>query len=117
MDRIERVNESIRRELSLIVSQELGDPRLAFATISRVEVSRDLRHAKIYFSVLGDESSAKQAEGGFEAAKGFIRRLLAQRVQMKFMPELNFIYDRSFAEGIHLKETIERLKDESQKGA
>lgn len=115
MDRIERVNEAIRREISVIAQRELGDPRLALATISRVEVSRDLRHAKIYFSVLGDESSARQAENGFQAAKGFIRKLLAQRVQIKFMPELNFVYDRSFAEGIHLKETIERLRDESQK--
>jgi len=113
VSRIERVNESVKRELSVIVQRELNDPRLEFVSISRVEVSRDLRHAKIFFSVLGDESVAAYAADGFEAAKGFIRKMLSQRVQMKFMPELNFIYDKSFGAGIGLTDQIKRLKNES----
>jgi ribosome-binding factor A len=113
VSRIERVNESVKREICMIVQRELGDPRLEFASISRVEVSRDLRHAKIFFSVLGDELSAAHATDGFEAAKGFIKRRLSQRIQMKFMPELNFIYDKSFSSGVELSSQIERLKNES----
>ncbi len=111
MSRIERVNEAVKRELSLIVQRELNDPRLEFVSISRVEVSRDLRHAKIFFSTLEDGSHAAYAADGFDAAKGFIRKMLSQRVQMKFMPELNFIYDKSFGAGIELTEKIERLKN------
>mgnify|MGYP001585944633 CR=1 FL=1 len=114
MSRIERVNETVKREISVIVQQELGDPRLEFVTISRVDVSRDLRHAKIYFSVLGDQTGIEQAEHGFEAAKGLVRKLLSQRIRMKFMPELNFIYDKSLQYTIHLDEEIERLKNESR---
>ncbi|MCX5681239.1 MAG: 30S ribosome-binding factor RbfA [Candidatus Omnitrophica bacterium] len=117
MSRIERVNETVRREICVIVQQELGDPRLEFASITRVEVSRDLRHAKIYFSVLGDQNCIEQAENGFEAAKGLVRKLLSQRIRMKFMPELNFIYDKALEYTIHLDEEIERLKNESQKSS
>ncbi|MFA5659642.1 MAG: 30S ribosome-binding factor RbfA [Candidatus Omnitrophota bacterium] len=113
MSRIERVNESVKRELCVIVQREISDPRLEFVSISRVDVSRDLRHAKIFFSVLGDESTAAYAADGFEAAKGFIRRILSQRIQLKFMPELNFIYDKAFSAGIELSEQMERLKNES----
>lgn len=117
MSRIERVNETVKREVSLIVQQELGDPRLQFASITRAEVSRDLQHAKIYFSILGDQASVKQAENGFEAARGMVRRLLGKRLQMKFLPELNFIYDRSLEYVVHLDETIERLKNESEESS
>lgn len=112
MSRMERINESVKRELCMIVQRELSDPRLAFVTISRVEVSRDLRHAKVFFSVLGDESKAEYAAEGFEAAKGFIKRILSKRIEMKFMPELAFIHDRSLSSGIELSAEIERLKNE-----
>jgi len=117
VSRMERVNETVKREISLIVQQELGDPRLQFATITRVEVSRDLQHGKVYFSVLGDQTAIEQAEHGFEAARGMVRRLLGKRVQMKFLPELNFFYDKSLDYVIHLDETIERLKNESEKSS
>ena len=113
MSRIERVNESVKREMSIIVQRELSDPRLAFVCISRVDVSRDLRHAKIFFSVLGDETKAEYAQEGFDAAKGFIKRILSQRIELKFMPDLTFIYDKSFSSGIDHSYQIEMLKDES----
>jgi ribosome-binding factor A len=117
VSRIDRINETVKRETSIIVHQELGDPRLSFVTITRVEVSRDLRHAKIYFSVLGDQSAIAQAEEGFEAAHGLIRKFLSKRVLMKFMPELDFIYDKSLEDIVHLDELIERMKHESQENA
>lgn len=111
MDRIERVNETIRREISLIVQQELSDPRLELVTISRAQVSRDLQHAKIYFSTLGDESRALHAQGGLDSAKGLIRKMVGQRLRMKFMPDLTFIHDKSVEYITHLREEMDKLHD------
>lgn len=115
MDRIERVNETMKREISLIVQQELSDPRLALITISRAEVSRDLQHAKIYFSALGDETRAVHAKNGLDSAKGLIRRTVAKRLRMKFIPELIFIHDNSLEYVTHLREEMEKLNDVREK--
>jgi len=117
VDRIERVNETMKREISLIVQQELSDPRLALITISRAEVSRDLQHAKIYFSALGDEARAVHAQDGLDSAKGLIRRTVAKRLRMKFTPELIFIHDKSVEYITHLREEMEKFNDTREKSS
>ena len=86
--RPERVQEALRQEISKIVQNEIKDPRLGFITITSVELSRDLRYARVFFSVLGEEKHKKLALKGLTSAKGYIKGLLADRVKLKFMPIL-----------------------------
>ena len=114
MGRIGRVNQMIHREVSLIVQRELEDPRLSLVTISRVEVSKDLRHAKVFFTVLGDERQIAFAQQGLKGASGFIRHLISQRVRLKFVPEFNFFYDKSQDYSRQIEEEVERLNNEAE---
>ncbi|MFA5059915.1 MAG: 30S ribosome-binding factor RbfA [Candidatus Omnitrophota bacterium] len=113
MSRIDRINESVKREVSDIVQKEVKDPRLKFVTIMQAEVSRDLQHAKIYFSVFGDNSKIDSAQQGLDSAKGFIRKLVGQRVRMRYTPDIDFIFDESVSYGAHIEEIIEKIKHES----
>ena len=112
MARIEKINQAIKEEIGLIVQKEVKDPRLEFVTITQVEVSRDLQHAKVYFSILGKKDKLKGVKEGLESARGFIRKLVASRVRMRYTPEINFIFDQSLEYGMHIEETIERIKNE-----
>lgn len=112
MARIDRVNQAVKREVSSIIHSELKDPRLEFVTILQVEVSRDLQHARIFFSVLGDDKKADSAQQGLESAQGFIRKLIGQRVRMRYTPEIEFIFDRSVEYSVRIEEALEELKNE-----
>jgi ribosome-binding factor A len=112
MERINRVNQMMRREIAMIVRKEMGDPRLDLISISRVEVSRDLQHAKVFFCILGDETSLDKAQTALNSARGFIRRCVAQRVSLKFIPELTFFYDKSSEYQAQIEEQINELSNE-----
>ena len=117
MSRQERVAEAIKKEVSLIIHDELNDPRLGFVTITGAEVSQDLRHAKITFSVLGKDEEHKKTQAALDSALGFIRRLLAQRVKLMFAPEIIFREDRSTEYSVRIEEVLNEIKeqDESKK--
>jgi len=112
MARVEKINQALKEEISRILQREVKDPRLGFVTVTHVEVSRDLQHAKVYFSVLGDLKKIKEAQEGLNSARGFIRRLIGQNIQMRYTPEINFIFDKSIEYGVYIEKTIERIKDE-----
>ncbi|MDD3374663.1 MAG: 30S ribosome-binding factor RbfA [Candidatus Omnitrophica bacterium] len=112
MERIDRVNQMIKREVSNIIQRELEDPRLHLVSISRIEVSKDLHHAKVYFTVLGEEERIEKAQSAFDSARSLIRKRVAQRVRLKFIPELDFYYDKSLEFNIELTKEAERLNDE-----
>lgn len=105
--RIERVNDLIQQNLAEILRREVSDPQLQQVTLSGVEVSRDLNHAKIYF-VIPDDLSIGEVKKGFERAKGFLRSHLAERCNLRVMPELHFHYDSSFKEGSHIDSLIKK---------
>ncbi len=107
--RTDRVASLIGREISLIISQKLKDPRLGMVTITKVTVSGDLKEAKIYFTTLGDSKNDLHI---LEGAKGFIRTTLAHRIRIKFIPDLHFIVDESQKYG----DKIDRLLEELNKG-
>lgn len=113
MPRHERVEEAIKREVSLIIHDELKDPRIGFVTITRVELSQDLRNAKIYYSVLGKEESHKKTKMALDSALGFIRSLVAQRINMRFATELMFCEDRSTEYSVHIEEIINEIKEQN----
>ena len=109
MDRINRVNAQIKKEISRVVHQELGDPRLQFVTILRVETSRDLRTARVYFSALGENSAVEAAEKGLMSAAGIIRRYVGGNVKMRYTPEFHFIHDRSAEFSARVEQTLTEI--------
>ena len=123
MDRIDRVNEQIKREIGVIIQRELADPRLRFVTITNVDVSRDLRTAKVYFSALadrlpsaegslrggGENSAAQTAKKALESAAGIIRRYVGGHVKMRYTPEFHFFYDRSAEFSARVEQTLTEI--------
>ena len=109
MGRLEKINEQLKREIGLIIHRELGDPRLEFVSITYVQVSRDLRHAKVHFSVLGNEKKSEEAQQGLEAAKGLIRKKVGQQMSMRFTPELLFAFDHSLEYSAKIDKTLQDI--------
>ncbi|MDD5108058.1 MAG: 30S ribosome-binding factor RbfA [Candidatus Omnitrophica bacterium] len=111
MARRERVEEAIKKEVSTIIHDELKDPRVGFVTITRVELSKDLRNAKIFYSVLGKEDSRKKTKIALDSALGYIRSLVAQRINMRFACELMFKEDHSTEYSVHIEEILNEIKE------
>ena len=109
--RSDRVSGLIQQVLSEILKKDIGDPRLKMATITEVEVSRDLRLARIYFTTPGDKQKRDAAIKGFNSARGFIKRALAQEIDLKYMPDIKFFYDESLEYGAHIDELIKSTKN------
>ena len=104
--RIDRISEEVRREVDAIIREELGDPRIAGTfSITRAEVTGDLRYAKIYVSVLEDEKREELLEA-LKSAKGFIRRALGKRMIIRYSPELIFISDKNIEYGVHIARVL-----------
>jgi ribosome-binding factor A len=111
--RADRVSGLIQEVLSNLLKKDIHDPRLKMATITSVKMSRDLRLARIYFSIYGDNSKAEAAAKGFESARGFIKRSLARKLSLRYMPDLVFFYDESFDYGSQIDELLKRIKTEN----
>ena len=114
MGRLDRVNEQIKREISGILQKQLGDPRLEFVTITEVIVSRDLRQAKVYFSVLGNPKQREDSLKCLESARGIIRKQLGQRMMIRYTPELFFIYDQSLEASARIEQALQEIHNESK---
>lgn len=105
-----RLNEEVMRELSQIIRMELKDPRIhPMTSISAVEVATDLKSCKAYISVLGDDRELADTMEGLNSASGFIRRCLAQSLNLRNTPEIRFIADQSIAYGIEMSKKIDAL--------
>ena len=105
-NRIDRISEEVRREVDRIIREDLSDPRVSGTfSVTRAEVTRDLRHAKIYVSVLEDD----KREGMMAALKkaaGFIRRELGHNIIIRYSPELSFVSDENIAYGVHIAKVL-----------
>ena len=100
--RIERISEEVRREVDAIIREELHDPRVnGTYSVTRAEVTGDLRYAKIYISVLEDDKREPLMQA-LKNASGFIRRSLGKRMIIRYSPELRFVADRNIAYGVHI---------------
>lgn len=111
MSRHERLTQAIKREISCIIHDEIKDPRLGFVTITKVELTPDYRYAKIFFSVLGQEQEYKKTQEALASALGFIRRLVAQRIRLRFAPEISFKQDRSFEYSFRIQAILDEIKE------
>jgi ribosome-binding factor A len=110
MSRHDRVSEELRKEISSIIEFELNDPRLGFVTITQVELSEDMRYAKAFYSVLGKEEDLEKTKEALDSALGFVRRLIAQRIRLRFAPEITFHEDRSSEYSVRIQEALEEVK-------
>ena len=105
--RTRRVGEQLQRELAALIRDEIGDPRLGMVSISAVEVSRDLSHAKVYFSTLGDQHDADVSLQVLQGAAGFLRHQLGRQLAMRHVPQLHFKQDHSLEQGARLSALID----------
>jgi ribosome-binding factor A len=109
-----RVSRHIRNTLAELLNKKIRDPRLRTVTITGVDLSPDLRLAKIYFSTPGDEQAVARAEDGFEKARSFIKRHLAGSLGLRYMPDLRFYYDTSLAYGARIDNLLKTLGGENE---
>lgn len=107
--RVSRVEDLLLRVLSDTLRDRVRDPRVSKVTIMAVHLSPDLRHAKVFVSLLGDERDRRGAMAGLAASTGFIRREVAHEVRMKTVPEFNFVYDESPDRGERILNLINQL--------
>ena len=107
-DRIRRVNEAVREVVSETVG-ELKDPRIGFVTVTGVETSPDLRHARVFVSVLGSEAKRAKTLDGLAAAHGVLQARLARELRMKRTPQLTFEYDPTVERGVRMTQLIDEL--------
>ena len=110
-----RVGDQIKREISEIVQAELRDPGLGFVTITAVEVTADLKHASVYYSVLGTEEQKKSSGLALKRAAGFIQQQVGKRVRLKYLPALEFHYDRSLEYGEKIDRLLHQIEKEDEK--
>lgn len=107
--RVGRVSEQIKKELSLILQNELKDPRIGFTTITGVEVTNDLSQAKVYLSVMGSDQQKEETLQALAKAKGYMRSELGKRIRLRHTPELIFKLDSSIDYGSRIEELLHQI--------
>jgi ribosome-binding factor A len=112
--RTEQVAEAIKEEVSTLIQRELKDPRLGFVTVTRVEVSPDLKYAKVFFSVLGDDTTKSETLKVLKRASGFLRRELSHILTTRYTPELHFEFDVAMEHGDKIQRLLLQLEQEEK---
>jgi ribosome-binding factor A len=107
--RMRRVDEAVRAVLGDAIAKDLQDPRVGFVTVTGVKTSPDLRHARVYVSVLGDESRREASLEGLRSAHGFLQGVVATQLSLKHTPTLKFEYDDSVDRGMRISHLIDEV--------
>jgi ribosome-binding factor A len=110
-ERMRRVNEAVREVLSTVISKDLKDPRIGFVTVTAVDTSPDLRHARVYVSVLGGEQERADTLAGLASSHGYLQGRVASELRLKNTPQLEFHYDESVDRGIRITEILREGDD------
>jgi len=110
--RLDRVNQLIKEEISLLLQRELKDPRLGFVTVTAVETTNDLGSAKVFVSVLGNEAQWSASLAALDSAKGFVRNWLRDHLDLRVTPVLDFRADRSMERAANIQTLLKQLKHE-----
>ena len=110
--RLLKVNEAVREVLSSAIAEGLKDPRIGFVTVTSVETSADLRHAKVFVSVLGGQRERDETLAGLRSSHGYLQERVAEAVRLKRTPQLEFIYDGSVDHGMRINELLQRYEGE-----
>ena len=112
--RTEQVAEAIKENVSILIQRELKDPRLGFVTVTRVEVTPDLKQAKVFFSVIGDAEVRKQSLLVLKHASGFLRRELSHQLTIRYTPILFFEFDQALEHGEKIQRLLLELEQEEK---
>ena len=112
--RADRVNALLQRELGTIISEELRDPRIGFTTVTAVEITNDLRTARVHVSVLGDDEKIASTMKAIEEAKPYLRHELGSRIELRFVPELVFVSDRSAERSARISTLLRQAKEREE---
>jgi ribosome-binding factor A len=114
--RASRVGDLLLREIADLLMTKVKDPRVKKTTLTGVFVSTDLRYAKVFYSLIGDEQEILEAQKGLESATGFIKREIGFRMDLKYVPDIACKHDRSLAVGDHMEKLLQKLKTEESSG-
>lgn len=112
--RVERVEQLMQEELSMVLQQGLKDPRIGFVTVTRVRVSADMGHARAFVSVMGDAEAKEKTMSGLKSAAGFVQRVLGSRIKMRSVPRIEFFLDDSVDQGFRIEEILNRIEAEKK---
>jgi ribosome-binding factor A len=115
--RPERVADQVRAEVSSMIARDLQDPGIGFITITRVQVSPDLQHARVYYTTLGDPAARKKTAQALDRARVFMRRQIGQRLRLRRAPELEFVFDESIAHQDRVEQLLQELRSKEQSEA
>ena len=110
--RKDRVTQRIKEEISTIIHDRIKDPRIGFLTITNVELTNDLRIAKVFYSVLGEDDKKKEAKEGLQSAMKYIRKLLGDTVELRYTPEIIFRLDTTTEYNMHIGEIFDKIEKE-----
>lgn len=116
-NRIARVNDEMLREISNVIRSELKDPRVsAMTSVTKVDTASDLSHAKVYVSILGDDSQKAEVMEGLKNAVGFIRSQLAASINLRVTPKISFVLDDSLEYGMKIDRMLREIHEEGERG-
>jgi ribosome-binding factor A len=110
--RPERVADQIRAEVTSMIARDLHDPDVGFVTVTRVEVSADLQHARVFYTALGDEAARKSSGRALDRASGFMRRQIGRRLRLRRAPEIHFEFDSSIGHQDRVAQLLKEIADE-----
>jgi ribosome-binding factor A len=108
--RPDRVADQIRHELATMLAREVHDPGIGFVTITRVQVTPDLQHARVYYTALGDERARRESDRALHRATPFLRRQIGQRLRLKRVAALEFVYDQSIAGQDRIEQLLHEIR-------
>jgi ribosome-binding factor A len=110
--RNKRVGDLLLREIADLLLKKVRDPRVQGVTLSGIQMSEDLKHAKIYYSVLGGDQAVQKAQQGLDSARGFIKREAGHRLGLRYVPEIQFRHDPSLEMGDQMERVFRKMKTE-----
>jgi ribosome-binding factor A len=108
--RATRVGDVLLKELADLLMRRVKDPRVTGVTLTGIRVSKDLKHAKVYFSLIGDDRAITEAQQGLDSAKGFIKREIGLRLELKYVPDIVFKHDPSLATGERMEKLFQSME-------
>ncbi|MBQ7198415.1 MAG: 30S ribosome-binding factor RbfA [Selenomonadaceae bacterium] len=113
--RIEKLQELIKQEVGKMLLMDIKDSRIGFVTVTGVEMTGDLREAKIYVSIMGNDEQIKSSLEGLQSALGYIRREIGRRIKIRFTPEISFALDKSLDYSEHIQKLLLQIEQEGSK--
>jgi ribosome-binding factor A len=112
--RVDRVNALLQRELATVISEELTDPRIAFTTVTSVETTSDLKTARVFVSVLGNDDAVTSTMQALNEARPYIRREMGERTDLRFVPDIEFVSDTSAARAARISKLLREANQVEQ---